>query len=203
MKKNIGPKLALYPAPVTVVGTLKEDAKPNWILIAHMGILSQNKLSLSIHASHYSTALIRKTSKLSVNIVDEAMLPAADYTGIVSANKTDKSAVFDYEMGANGTPIVNASPLAMECEVFDVYEADGYVNFFCTIVNTYVEDEMLDKKGQINYERLKPVLFEMPTHKYLATGKVLGDAVKMGRPFKGESPPAVRFTIAVMLQASL
>ena len=165
MKKNIGPKLALYPAPVTVVGTLKEDAKPNWILIAHMGILSQNKLSLSIHASHYSTALIRKTSKLSVNIVDEAMLPAADYTGIVSANKTDKSAVFDYEMGANGTPIVNASPLAMECEVFDVYEADGYVNFFCTIVNTYVEDEMLDEKGQINYERLKPVLFEMPTHK--------------------------------------
>ena len=186
MKKNIGPKLALYPAPVTVVGTLKEDAKPNWILIAHVGILSQNKLSLSIHASHYSTALIRKTSKLSVNIVDEAMLPAADYTGIVSANKTDKSAVFAYEMGANGTPIANASPLAMECEVFDVYEADGYVNFFCTIVNTYVEDEMLDEKGQINYERLKPVLFEMPTHKYLATGKVLGDAVKMGRTFKGE-----------------
>ncbi len=114
------------------------------------------------------------------------MLPAADYTGIVSANKTDKSAVFDYEMGANGTPIVNASPLAMECEVFDVYEVDGYVNFFCTIVNTYVEDEMLDEKGQINYERLKPVLFEMPTHKYLATGKVLGDAVKTGRTFKGE-----------------
>ena len=53
-------------------------------------------------------------------------------------------------------------------------------------VNTYVEDEMLDEKGQINYERLKPVLFEMPTHKYLATGKVLGDAVKMGRTFKGE-----------------
>ena len=32
MKKNIGQKLALYPTPATVVGTVGEEGKVNWLL---------------------------------------------------------------------------------------------------------------------------------------------------------------------------
>ena len=35
MKKNIGKKLALYPTPATVVGTVGEEGKVNWLLVAH------------------------------------------------------------------------------------------------------------------------------------------------------------------------
>ena len=31
MKKNIGKKLALYPTPATVVGTVGEEGKVNWL----------------------------------------------------------------------------------------------------------------------------------------------------------------------------
>ena len=34
MKKNIGAKLALYPTPLVVVGTMVND-KPNWTLVGH------------------------------------------------------------------------------------------------------------------------------------------------------------------------
>jgi len=36
MKQNIGQKLALYPTPATVVGTVGEEGKVNWLLVAHV-----------------------------------------------------------------------------------------------------------------------------------------------------------------------
>ena len=45
----------------------------------------------------------------------------------------------------------------------------------------FVEEALLDEKDKIDYELLKPVLFEFPTYKYLSTGRVLGDCMKMGK----------------------
>ena len=50
------------------------------------------------------------------------MLPEADYVGSVSGASVDKSGVFDYHWGENGTPVIDASPLTMECNVVDIYE---------------------------------------------------------------------------------
>ena len=46
---------------------------------------------------------------------------------------------------------------------------------------------MIDEKGKPDYEKLKPVLFEMPTYKYLRTGEVIGDCVKMGKAYAAEA----------------
>ena len=107
----------------------------------------------------------------------------ADYTGTVSGAKTDKSKVFEYHLGEAGMPVIEQSPLVMECEVIDTYEIDGFKNYICSILNTYVEEEMLDDKQKPDYNKLKPVLFEMPTYKYLRTGDIIGDFVKMGKAF--------------------
>ena len=183
MKKNIGQKLALYPTPATVVGTIGKEGKVNWLLVAHIGIVSHTKLLLSIHAVHHSVKAIDEQGKLSVNIIDEAFLAAADYTGTVSGAKTDKSAIFPYHLGDAGMPVIEQSPLEMECEVIDTYEIDGFKNYICTIINTYIEEDMLDEKDKPDYTKLKPVLFEMPTYKYLRTGDIIGDCVKMGKAY--------------------
>ncbi|RHO23085.1 hypothetical protein DW220_03655 [Eubacterium sp. AM18-26] len=47
------------------------------------------------------------------------------------------------------------------------------------IKNTFVKEECLDEQGKINYDKLKPVLFEMPTYQYLSTGEVLGKCLKL------------------------
>lgn len=183
MKKNIGNKLALYPTPATVVGTVGEDGKINWMLVAHVGIVSHSKLLLSIHSAHHSVKAIDATKHLSINLIDENFVSSADYTGTVSGAKTDKSRVFGYHLGEVGMPIIEQSPLAMECEVIDTYEIDGFKNYICSIIGTYVEEEKLDTQGRPDYEKLKPVLFEMPTYKYLRTGDVVGDCMKMGKAF--------------------
>ena len=183
MKKNIGQKLALYPTPATVVGTVGEDGKTNWLVVAHVGIVSHSKLLLSIHSAHHSIKAIDATKKLSVNIIDESFVAAADYTGTVSGAKADKSSILPFHLGEAGMPIIEQSPLVMECEVIDTHKIDGFNNYICSITNTYAEEQMLDNEGQLDYTKLKPVLFEMPTYKYLRTGEIIGDCVKMGKAY--------------------
>ena len=151
MKQNIGQELALYPTPATVVGTVGEGGKVNWLLVAHVGIVSHSKLLLSVHSSHHSVKAIDETKRLSINIIDEAFVSAADYTGTVSGAKTDKSTIFPYHLGEAGMPVIEQSPLVMECEVIDTYEIDGFKNYICTVLNTYVEEDKLDEKGKPDY----------------------------------------------------
>lgn len=173
MKRNIGSVLGLYPTPVTLIGAMNGD-KPSWTLVAHVGIIGHDRVLVSLAAPHFINGLIKSGKKLSINIVDEGILPQADYAGSVSGAKVDKSKLFDYTVGDGGTPIIEAAPLTMECSVVDVYNTPGFESFICTIDNTYVAEEHLDEAGKINYETLRPVLFEFPTYEYLKTGDVIG-----------------------------
>ena len=179
-KKNIGNKLALYPMPVTVVGA-EVNGKVNWLLVAHVGIIGHDRILVSMSNKHYTNQGIIESKKLSVNLVDRKMLPKADYVGSVSGANTDKSHEFSFHWGENGTPVIDASPLTMECNVVDIYRSDGFDNFICSIANTYAIPEVLDDKGKLDYMRLKPVLFEFPTYSYIATGEVIGKCLNLDK----------------------
>jgi len=179
-KKNIGNKLAPYPMPVTVVGA-EVNSKVNWLLVAHVGIIGHDRILVSMSNKHYTNQGIIESKKLSVNLVDRKMLPKADYVGSVSGTNTDKSHEFSFHWGENGTPVIDASPLTMECNVVDIYRSDGFDNFICSIANTYAIPEVLDDKGKLDYTRLKPVLFEFPTYSYIATGEVIGKCLKLDK----------------------
>ena len=56
----------------------------------------------------------------------------------------------------------------------DIYETKDFESFICTIDGTYVDEKHLDAQGKINYDTLKPVLFEFPAYSYLKTGEMLG-----------------------------
>lgn len=172
-KVNIGKKAALYPSVVTVVGA-EVKGKVNWLTVAHTGTIGHNMIMVSMSESHYTNQGIIESGKLSLNLVERDMLPQVDYVGTVSGANADKSGVFPYHVGENGSPIIDASPVSIELNVVDNYKAGGFDNFICTIANTYARKDVLDEAGKLNYNVLKPVLFEFPTYSYLATGEMLG-----------------------------
>lgn len=181
MKKNIGEgKVALYPTPTVVVGAMV-DGKPNWTLVAHTGIVSHSKILLSMFNKHYSNRGINESHRLSVNIVDESLLPKADFVGSTSGEKHDKPGVFAWHVGENGAPVIDEAPLYMECTVEQTVDIDGFENYVCSIDGTFVEEDLLDDKGKIDYDRLKPVLFEMPGYTYLRTGETIGHCLKLNK----------------------
>ena len=179
-KQNIGSLLALYPKPMTVVGT-EVEGKVNWLVIGHTGIIGHDRILVSMSDKHYTNRGIRQLKKLSINLVSREMLPKADYVGGISGASVDKSGVFDFHWGENGSPVIDASPLAMECNVVDIYKTDGFDNFICSIANTYASPEVLDADGKPDYMRLKPVLFDFTTYSYIATGEVIGKCLNLDK----------------------
>ena len=179
-KQNIGSVLALYPKPMTVIGA-EVDGKVNWLVVGHTGIIGHDRILVSMSKSHYTNQGIKASKKLSINLVSREMLPQADYVGSVSGASVDKSDVFEYHWGENGTPVIDASPLTMECDVVDTYESEGFDNFVCSIANTYAAPGVLDADGKLDYTRLKPVLFEFPTYSYLATGEIIGKCLNLDK----------------------
>lgn len=179
-KQNIGSVLALYPKLMTVIGA-EVDGKVNWLVVGHTGIIGHDRILVSMSKSHYTNQGIRESKRLSVNLVSREMLPKADHVGSVSGASVDKSAVFEYHWGENGSPVIDASPLTMECDVVDIYETEGFDNFVCSIANTYAAPDVLDDNGKLDYTRLKPVLFEFPTYSYIATGEIIGKCLNLDK----------------------
>ena len=177
-KKNLGSLLALYPKPMTVVGA-EVEGKVNWLVVGHTGIIGHDPILVSMNKRHHTNQGIRKAMKLSINLVSREMLPGADYVGSVSGARVDKSEVFEYHWGENGTPVIDSLPLTMECDVVDIYETEGFDNFVCFVANTYAAPDVLDADGNLDYTRLKPVLFTFPGYSYLATGEVIGKCLKL------------------------
>ena len=180
MKKNIGSKLALYPTPLVVVGTMV-DGKVNWTLVGHLGIIGHDRVMVSMASAHYSNKGIREAKTLSINIVDEKMLAKADYTGCVSGADTDKSGLFAYHVAESGAPMIDEAPVTMVCTVEDIYETEGFESFICKIAATYADESVLENGDKLNYQVLKPILFEMPTYQYLKTGDVIGKCMSLGK----------------------
>lgn len=184
MKKNIGPVVGLYPTPVTIVGTVIEG-KINWVNIAHVGLIGLDRVMVSINKSHYSNEGISENKTVSVNLVTEEMMVRADYVGLVSGRNTDKSEVFEYFNGElEHAPMIKDSPVSMECEVVFNYETEQHNHYILKVINTYANDSVLDEAGKLDYEKVKPILFEMPTRSYYSLGKKLAKCWHVGKNFK-------------------
>lgn len=173
MKRNLGSLLALYPMPVTIVGTMIEE-KVNWMQVAHVGIIGHDRIMISCMKNHYTNKGIKESGIVSVNLVNEAMLPKVDYVGSVTGAKEDKSNVFAWYADENKAPIIEEAPLAMACEVVDNYETETFDNFILKINATYVEEDKIREDGKPDYDKLNLVLFEFPTYSYIKSGEVIG-----------------------------
>ena len=44
----------------------------------------------------------------------------------------------------------------------------------------------LNEKGKPDYDKLKPVLFEMPNYTYLRTGETIGKCTSFGEAYRKE-----------------
>lgn len=179
-KKNLGSKLALYPTPVTVVGAMTNNG-PNWLLVAHVGIIGHDRVTISCAKQHYTNQWIRKSGTCSINLVDEGLLRAADHVGSVSGAKADKSDVFAWSAAEDGAPLIRESPLSLACSVVDVYQTEGFDTFVLAIDGTYVDEACLDEKGKIDYGKVAPVLFEFPTYSYWSLGERVGGCLRLDK----------------------
>jgi flavin reductase (DIM6/NTAB) family NADH-FMN oxidoreductase RutF len=186
MKKTLGGINALYPTPTVIVGAVV-DGRPNFITIAHIGIVNHSKpylISISMGKVHYTNTGIRENKEFSVSIPSEKLVIETDYVGIVSGKKVDKSGVFDIFYGSlSKAPMIKACPVCMECRLFDTYDTPTHDLFIGEIVETHAEESVLTD-GKVDVSKVKPLLFDMNTVKYWSLGPAVASCWSVGKQLK-------------------
>lgn len=72
----------------------------------------------------------------------------------------------------------------MECKLIDNYEIESEDNFIFKILNIYVNKNILDSSEKLGYEKVKPILFEMPNKSYIESGNIVGKCWSDGNKYK-------------------
>jgi len=186
MKKKLGGVNVLYPTPTVLAGATVNE-KPNFIAIAHIGIMNHatpEYISLSMAKRHYTNIGIKENKTYSVNIPSESLVAETDYCGIFSGRNTDKSGLFDVFYGELKTaPMIRNCPVNMECRLYDVVDLPTHEVFIGEIVQTYADESVLSN-GSVDIARIRPLLFDMSSKKYWSLGRVIADCWNVGKKLK-------------------
>jgi flavin reductase (DIM6/NTAB) family NADH-FMN oxidoreductase RutF len=176
----------LYPTPTTIIGAIVEG-QPNFITIAHIGIVNHAKpylISLSMGKAHYTNAGIKENKAFSVNLPSEDLVVATDYVGLVSGKKTDKSGVFEIFYGnLENAPMIAECTINMACKLYDIYDTATHDLFIGEIFETYAAESVL-VNGKVDLARAKPLLFDMSSHQYWSVGKPVAGCWNIGKQMK-------------------
>ncbi|BCS95246.1 flavodoxin [Desulfoluna limicola] len=187
--KHTGGANLLYPSLTTIVGAVL-DGKPNWMAIAHVGIMNHggkdvpHYISISCHPSHHTNEGIREHGEFSVNIPGRSLMEKADYVGIVSGKTRDKSGLFDTFQGTlNHAPMIKECPVTMECRVAQKVIVGEHEVFIGEIVGSYVAEECFEN-GKPDLKKVDPILFDFTRIRYWSLGEYIGDPWRTGKSLK-------------------
>jgi flavin reductase (DIM6/NTAB) family NADH-FMN oxidoreductase RutF len=133
---------------------------------------------------HYSTPFIRKEKNFTLNIPDTKLDVAADYCGIVSgSDDPDKAATCGLTLAPSNkiaSPLIAECPLNFECKLYREIDFKGLYLFLGEVVETHIDESVLDEKGRIVSEKLDPLIF-LPNGEYRRLGAYVSRAFSVGK----------------------
>jgi flavin reductase (DIM6/NTAB) family NADH-FMN oxidoreductase RutF len=183
VKSSLGAKNSLYPLPTTLVGT-HVDGKPNYIAIAHVGVMALRHVSVSMNKRHYSNQGIHEHQCFSVNVPSLDLLRETDYCGLVSGADVDKSALFTSFYGElPAAPMIAECPVNMECELVRALDFETHDVFIGRVVQAYCEERFLTD-GKLDLGKVQPLLFSMPDRSYWSIGERTAKAWDAGKALR-------------------
>jgi flavin reductase (DIM6/NTAB) family NADH-FMN oxidoreductase RutF len=184
-KVNLGANAYIYPMPVTLVGATV-DGRANFLAVAWVMRVSMKPplLAVALNKAHFTPKGIREHGTFSVNFPGADLMEKADYCGLVSGHKVDKSGLFRVFYGELETaPLIEECPLGLECRVFQVVELPANNLFIGEIMAAYADEDCLSD-GQPDISKVNPLLLTMPDNNYWTVGERAGKAWSAGKKLK-------------------
>jgi flavin reductase (DIM6/NTAB) family NADH-FMN oxidoreductase RutF len=170
--------------PTALIGA-NVKGKPTFMTIAFCNMVSSNPpvFILASVKSHYTNIGIKDNKTFSVNFPSESQVKAADYCGIVSGHREDKSKIFHTFYGElKNAPMIEDCPLVMECKVLQSFELANNEIFTGEIVAGYCEEKYLTD-GAPDLKKIKPIIYSW-SDDYWKLGGNLGRAFSVGKDYR-------------------
>ena len=186
MKKSLGPKTLVYPAPVWIVGSYDQDGRPNAMTAAWGGICCSKPpcVTVSLQKPRFSYKNILEHKAYTINVASEKLVRQADYLGIVSGKNTDKFAAAGLtavRADLVDAPCIEEFPLVLECRLVQTVELGIHTQFIGEIMDVKADESVMNADGLPDIEKVAPIIFGPEIRTYHGIGRYLGKAFEIGK----------------------
>ena len=182
MRKNLGPKTAVYPMPVFIVAAYDKYGNTNALNAAWGGISEDKEISICLSEDHKTTENILCSKAFTVSMATADYVKECDYLGLASGkkvpNKLEICGFHTMKSEFVNAPIICELPMAIECELIR-YDADS-----CRLVGRIVNismDESVLTDGKVDLTKLRPICYDSFHHGYHVIGERIGNAFSDGK----------------------
>ena len=178
MKESWKPGTLIYPLPAVLVSCGATPDEYNLLTVAWTGTVCTDPpmCYVSGRPERHSYGIIRRTGEFVINLTTRGLARAADWCGVRSGRDYDKFREMGLTPGKAlkvAAPIVEESPVSIECRVRQVLELGTHDMFLAEVVAVQVDADYIDPAtGRFCLERACPIVYSHG--EYFALGEALG-----------------------------
>ena len=185
MQKEIGKNAFVYPMPLVLVGTKLGD-KVNFMAVGWVTRVNNQPplFAIAINKGHLTNEIIRVSGEFSINGVNVLQKDIADYCGMNSGRKVDKSGLFETAYGdLKNAPLIVNAPYSLTCKLTQTVELPTNTLFIGEVINAYCQEDCITD-GKPDLAKIDQLIFTMPDLKYYSCGPAIGKAWSDGAKYK-------------------
>ena len=143
------PGTLIYPLPAALISCGNGPENYNLLTVSWMGTICSNPpmCYISIRKERHSYNLIKESGEFVINLTNEDMAFATDWCGVKSGkdfNKFDEMKLTPVKGELVNAPIVNESPLSIECRVKEIIPLGSHDMFIAEVVNVQADTKYID-----------------------------------------------------------
>ena len=159
------PGTMINPVPVVMVSVGASPDEYNIITVAWTGTICSGPpmCYISVRPERYSYDLIKKNREFVINLTTSKLAYATDWCGVRSGKQYDKFKEMKLTSGKASVvnaPIIEESPVNIECRVKDIVHLGTHDMFISEVVNVKVDEDYINPKtGAFNLIESQPISY--------------------------------------------
>lgn len=165
MKQDWKPGTMIYPLPAVLVSCGNSEEEYNILTVAWAGTVCTNPpmCYISVRPERHSYPILKRNMEFVINLTTEEMAFATDWCGVRSGRDYNKFKEMHLTPGKAkvvSAPIIEESPLCIECRVKEILSLGSHDMFIAEVVNVKADDRYLDKEtGKFDLSRSHPLVY--------------------------------------------
>ncbi len=165
MKQDWKPGTLIYPLPAAMISCGNTEEEYNIITLSWLGTICTNPpmCYISVRPERHSYEIIKKNMEFVINITTQELAYATDWCGVKSGKDFNKFA----DMGLTAAkasivqaPIIEESPLNIECRVKEILSLGSHDMFIADVVNVKADEKYINPEtGKFSLEDANPIAY--------------------------------------------
>jgi len=179
MKQDWKAGTMIYPLPAAMISVGATEEEYNIMTVSWIGTICSNPpmCYISVRPERYSYPIIKKNMEYVINLTTKEMAYATDWCGVKSGKEYNKFAEMNLTPGkatAVRAPIIEESPLCIECRVKEIIALGSHDMFISDVVNVRADDKYINPATGA-FDMQKADLLVYNHGHYYGLGKIIGN----------------------------